>query len=73
MVEDNLRLAEENNSSPDLSHFRTVKDGDTLPLMCEKIYGHQKHYIEVARYNKMVNFRRIKAGQQIEFPPLDKS
>ncbi len=73
LVEDNLRLAEENNSSPDLTHYRIVKDGDTLPLMCEKIYGHQKHYIEVARYNKLINFRSIKTGQRIEFPPLDKA
>lgn len=73
LIEDNLRLAEENNTSPDLTHIRTVKEGDTLPLMCQKIYGDKKHYLEVARYNKLINFRNLKTGERIEFPPLQKA
>ena len=72
LIEDNLRLAEENNSSPDLTHVRVAKQGDTLPLMCEKIYGDRRHYLEVARHNKLINFRKLNTGQQIEFPPLEK-
>ena len=73
LIEDNLRLAEENNSSPDLTHVRIVKEGDTLPLMCQKIYGDGKYYLEIARFNKLINFRHLKAGQRIEFPPLQKT
>ncbi|RTZ49439.1 hypothetical protein EJ377_01955 [Chryseobacterium arthrosphaerae] len=34
---------------PDLTHKRTVQDGDTLPLMTERIYGDSKYYLEVAK------------------------
>lgn len=72
-VEDNLRVAKENNSSPDLTHIREVKEGDTLPLMTHRIYGDSKYYLEVAKANKITNFRKLKVGQQIFFPPLKKA
>ena len=72
-VEDNLRVAMENNSSPDLTHIREVKDGDTLPLMTHRIYGDSKYYIEVAKANNITNFRKLQVGQRIFFPPLKKA
>ena len=71
-VEDNLRVAMENNSSPDLTHIRIVKDGDTLPLMAYRIYGDSRYYLEVARANNITNFRKLKVGQKIYFPPIEK-
>lgn len=71
-VEDNLRVAKENATSPDLTHFREVKEGDTLPLMTYRIYGDSKYYLEVARVNKLTNFRKLETGQSIFFPPLEK-
>ena len=71
-VEDDLRVARENNSSPDLTHIRIVKEGDTLPLMTFRIYGDSKYYLEVAKVNQISNFRKLKVGQQIFFPPLEK-
>ena len=71
-VEDNLRVAKENNSSPDLTHVRIVKDGDTLPLMSFRIYGDSKYYLEVAKANQISNFRKLKVGQKIFFPPIQK-
>lgn len=71
-VEDNLRAAKENNKSPDLTHYRTVKEGDTLPLMSFHIYGDSKYYLEVAKVNNIINFRKLKTGQKIFFPPLQK-
>ena len=72
-VEDNLRVAMENNSSPDLTHIREVKEGDTLPLMTHRIYGDSKYYLEVAKANKITNFRKLQVGQKIFFPPLKKA
>lgn len=72
-VEDNLRVAKENNNSPDLTHIRIVNEGDTLPLMTFRIYGDSKYYLEVARINKLVNFRKLTPGQQIYFPPIRKA
>lgn len=71
-VEDNLRVAKENNSSPDLTHVRIVKEGDTLPLMSFRIYGDSKYYLEVAKANQISNFRKLKVGQKIFFPPIQK-
>ncbi|SDL82956.1 CIS tube protein [Kriegella aquimaris] len=72
-VEDDLRVAMENNQSPDLTHVRTVKDGDTLPLMSYRIYGDSKYYLEVARANNIGNFRKLETGTRIFFPPLAKN
>ena len=71
--EENLRVAEENNQSPDLTHYRDEKKGDTLPLMCFRIYGDSRHYMEVARANKLANFRNLTVGEQVFFPPFEKS
>ncbi|RIJ46699.1 LysM peptidoglycan-binding domain-containing protein [Maribellus luteus] len=71
-IEDNLRVALENNTSPDLTHVRIVTEGDTLPLMTYRIYGDSKYYLEVAKVNKITNFRKLKVGQQIFFPPIEK-
>ncbi|WP_372947675.1 CIS tube protein [Mariniphaga sp.] len=72
-VEDDLRVAMENNSSPDLTHVREVKKGDTLPLMSYRIYGDSKYYLEVAKANRITNFRKLEVGQRIFFPPIEKS
>lgn len=71
-VEAEKRAAGENNQSPDLTHYRKVKGGDTLPLMTHRIYGDSKYYLEVAKANEMVNFRKLTAGQELFFPPLKK-
>lgn len=72
-VEDNLRVARENNNSPDLTHIRTVKQGDTLPLMTYRIYGDSKYYLQVAMANGLSNFRKLNPGQQLKFPPIKKA
>ena len=73
LVEPQERLAQENRQSPDLTHVRTVKEGDTLPLLCKSIYGDVKYYIEVARVNKLVSFRNLPIGTRITFPPIAKT
>jgi len=69
-VEDELRAAEEDSSSPDITHMRTVQEGDMLPLMCFKIYGDSKYYLQVAEANRLTTFRNLEPGRQIFFPPL---
>ncbi len=73
LKEEELRVAEERNSSPDLTHYRTVKQGDTLPLMCYRIYGHSKYYLQIAKVNGLSNFRELQPGSEIFFPPIDKT
>ena len=59
-------------SSPDLTHRVEVKAGDTLPLLCYKIYKDSNYYQKVAEINGLSNFRNIKPGMTIEFPPIRK-
>lgn len=59
-----------NRSSPDLSHRVLVREGDTLPLLCDRIYGDPGYYLDVAAYNGLADFRHLQAGRQLHFPPL---
>jgi hypothetical protein len=72
-ISDDERLKRDKPQSPDLTRIRTVKKGDSLPLMCFEIYGNSKYYLEVARVNKLQNFRTLTVGDKIFFPPLDKT
>lgn len=71
-ISQKLEKALSKPSSPDLTHKRTVQDGDTLPLMTERIYGDSKYYLEVAKVNGLINFRQLKPGSELYFPPIEK-
>lgn len=58
--------------SPDVSHLRTVRAGETLPGLCQQIYGDSTLVDEVARVNGLNGFRRIAPGTVILFPQLQK-
>lgn len=60
------------NSSPDLSHVHTFVAGDSLRLLCHKIYDDPSMFLEVARYNDILNYRNITPGTTVYFPPLKK-
>lgn len=57
-------------SSPDLTHLVEFKAGDTLPLLCYRIYKNSAYYLEIARINGITNFRNIRPGTRLNFPPL---
>jgi hypothetical protein len=59
-------------NSPDMSHFTEVRKGDSLPLMCENIYGAPHYYLQVAEVNGIIDFRNLTPGQKILFPRLEK-
>ena len=59
-----------NRSSPDMSHLVEVRAGDTLPLLCYRIYRDSSYYLEVARYNNLTDFRDLEPGRKLHFPPL---
>jgi len=58
--------------STDLTHVRMVKSGDTLPLMAQRVYNNPSYYIQVAQVNRLNNFRKLKVGQTLRFPPVGK-
>jgi nucleoid-associated protein YgaU len=59
-------------SSPDLTHRRVVRSGDTLPLLCREIYGSAQHYLRVAEVNRLDDFRELRPGQELIFPPFER-
>ena len=72
-IDDRTRVAKANDTSPDLTHVRVVKAGDTLPIMAYEIYGDLSRYIEVARVNGLDNFMQLRPGERILFPPVEKT
>lgn len=70
-VSDKERERMENNSSPDITHLITVKEGDTLPLLAHRVYGDSRYYIPVMHANNLVHFRNLKPGQKLIFPPIE--
>ena len=60
-------------TSPDLTHVRTVNDRDSISLMTYRIYDDPKYYLEVARANGLTNFRSLKTGNKLIFPPFEKT
>lgn len=67
------RLAREKKKSPDLTHERKVIAGDRLDLMTHDIYNDTRFLLQVARSNGLVTIRQLKPGQELRFPPIDKT
>lgn len=72
-IEEEKRAAKEDKQSPDLTHVRQVKRGDTLPLLCHQIYGDPRYYLQVAAHNGLTDFRRLTPGETLRFPPIAKT
>ncbi|MEM9337600.1 MAG: LysM peptidoglycan-binding domain-containing protein [Bacteroidota bacterium] len=69
-IDAETQAKQQNTSSPDLTHVKTVLAGDTLPHLCYQVYGDVKYYLQVAAYNDILNVSRLNPGQKIIFPPL---
>jgi hypothetical protein len=69
-TDDVSRLARAQDESADLTHVRTVRAGDALPLMCHSIYGDAALAVAVARANGLDQFRELAPGTRLVFPPM---
>src|SRR5215469_13007875 len=69
-IEEEKRAAKEDKQSPDLTQLVKVKAGDTLPLLCYRIYGSPQYYLQVAARNALSNFRTLEPGTSLTFPPI---
>jgi nucleoid-associated protein YgaU len=67
-IEVKKRTREEGKSSPDLTHRRIVRLGDTLPLLTKEVYGSSANYLLVAQANGLDDFRNLTPGQELVFP-----
>lgn len=69
-IDEKKLAAIQDKQSPDLTHIRVARSGDTLPLMCYREYGDSRYYYQVARFNKLTNIKQLAPGMKILFPPL---
>jgi nucleoid-associated protein YgaU len=69
-VTEAMEAVEANRSSPDMTHMVMVREGDTLPLLCHRIYKDAARYLEVARVNNLDGFRALSPGTLLRFPPI---
>ncbi|WP_162054733.1 CIS tube protein [Pontibacter pamirensis] len=67
------QLAENKQSSPDLTHYRKVNQSDRLDLMTYRIYNNSNYFLQVAKANALSSIRHVAAGKEIYFPPFDKN
>lgn len=63
-------VREAGKNSPDVTHIRVVRSGDTLPLLCKEVYGSSAHYLRVARDNGLDDFRNLTPGRTLTFAPV---
>ena len=69
-VNDKLREQQMNATSPDLTHVRTVAGKGRIDRLTNRIYKTPDYYIDIAQTNKLNNFRKLKAGDKLIFPPV---
>ncbi|WP_153801265.1 CIS tube protein [Foetidibacter luteolus] len=71
-IEEDLRVALENSQSPDITHQHLFSADDRFALLTEKMYDTPDRYLEVARENRLLSFRKIPTGTKLFFPPVEK-
>ena len=68
----NQNVIESKFQSPDITRIPTIKVGDTMPALCKEFYSDKKYYLKIAEINNLPSFRRLKLGEKLLFPPLEK-
>jgi hypothetical protein len=68
-VEEELRAAREGKESADLTRVHEALQGETLPNLAYRFYGDPAKYEALARFNQLDDFRAVRPGQAVRFPP----
>lgn len=61
---------EDKQESPDVTHLVTVKQGDTLPGLCQKVWNDNSLFVQVAEFNELNKFRNLDGIDNLLFPPI---
>lgn len=61
---------EDQQESPDITHMLITKEGDSLPKLSYQVWNDPNYYIQVAKYNGLNKFRKLKGGKKLFFPPI---
>ncbi|RAW01593.1 CIS tube protein [Pseudochryseolinea flava] len=69
-VNDELREKKEDKQSPDVAHVREVPPKERLDYLTFKEYEASEFYLQVAQFNGLNSFRKLKTGSTLIFPPI---
>lgn len=65
-----LRTAREDRRSADLTRWREIIQGETLPNLAYRHFADETLYARLARFNDLDDFRDLQPGRTLKFPPL---
>jgi hypothetical protein len=68
-VNDTLRERKEDKQSPDITHVIEVPPKERLDFLSFKQLDQAKFYLQVANFNKLDSFRKLRVGSTLVFPP----
>jgi hypothetical protein len=68
-VNDTLREKKEDKQSPDITHVVEVPPKERLDYLTFQQLDEAKFYIQVARFNNLNSFRKLRMGSTLIFPP----
>jgi hypothetical protein len=70
-VNDELREKKEDKQSPDITHVVEVPPKERIDYLSSKEYEISSYYLQVAQFNNLNSFRKLKPGSLLLFPPLE--
>ena len=66
------RILDMDLHSSDLTHLRTVKQGERLDQLSQGIYESPRFLLEIAKANGLTSIREVLEGRKLVFPPVEK-
>lgn len=70
-VNDTLRERKEDKQSPDITHVIDVPPKERLDYLSFKQLDEARFYLQVAKFNKLNSFRKLRVGSTLVFPPTE--
>jgi hypothetical protein len=69
-VNDELREKKEDKQSPDVTHLVEVPPKERMDYLTYKEYEDSHYYLQVAQFNNLNSFRKLRTGSTLIFPPI---
>lgn len=70
-VNDELREKKEDKQSPDVTHVREVPPKERIDYLTFKEYKDSDYYLQIAAFNELNSFRKLRTGSTLIFPPVE--
>lgn len=70
-VNDTLREKKEDKESPDITHVLEVPPKERLDYLTFRQLDEARFYFQVAQFNKLNSFRKLRVGSTLIFPPTE--